>query len=321
MVKNDIQVKEELVEQILGTLDEGNVKHDWLEGLLYARYGFINNPRYEEVTKKVLEPKHVMGALAEKQYRFEVEEMGHGIIHFVSSLANAQVPEEQWDLCEKNPAYVLEIHKPMFRVQRYKFADNSWGYALTPVKTRLIRSWQIVVRDAMAVIQCVRCEWGPSLEELAAEYVRIGIPFQTLMSVAMDRVQWRDTGLCPSVPRRSKDFKATQEEYDIYVHRRDQLLSQPRARAAALAGGILWRLSREALEHRRDVPLGPSKEVTSYYGPTAGEQSGTLDDTLTEDEIKILHGMYYVETGESAVTLCQTSYYLISIQVMVAGTK
>ncbi|KAG1732330.1 hypothetical protein EDD22DRAFT_735133, partial [Suillus occidentalis] len=96
-------------------------------------------------------------------------------------------------------------------------------------------------------------------------------------------------------------WTADKYEYADYELRRNRLLRLPHVRvAAAQAGGILWRLCKQELAN--DIPNGPSADVV-YFADMSNESSKTLVyDTLSEHEIEILCGIYYVDTDRRAQT-------------------
>ena len=86
-------------------------------------------------------------------------------------------------------------------------------------------------------------------------------------------------------------------DYLAYETRRDAFLSQPRARAALLKGGIVWRLAREHI-HVEDVLNGPSDDAHQYPKVLCTSDGRLVeDDDLTEDELNLICGVYEVALG------------------------
>ncbi|KAI0713029.1 hypothetical protein C8T65DRAFT_574267 [Cerioporus squamosus] len=93
--------------------------------------------------------------------------------------------------------------------------------------------------------------------------------------------------------------QSTYSHYDYlaYEDRVRGLLRGPKARAALLAGGIVWRLALELLGglFLDDAAKGPSPDVYRYneqFRPDVGDDF--LDDKLSSDELDIVCGTYRV---------------------------
>ena len=61
---------------------------------------------------------------------------------------------------------------------------------------------------------------------------------------------------------RFSGYVPSKQDYETYKSIRNRFLSSPRARAAVLKGGIIWRLAKEAIPESA-VLSGPSTEVYS----------------------------------------------------------
>ena len=79
-------------------------------------------------------------------------------------------------------------------------------------------------------------------------------------------------------------------------------MSRPYHRAALLQGGIIWRLALDTLEFPTDAEInvtqGPSEDALTR-GTTIVLDDGLelSDDTLTEEEIELICGVYKWSTG------------------------
>ena len=71
------------------------------------------------------------------------------------------------------------------------------------------------------------------------------------------------------------------------------LLNSPRGRAALKEGGIVWRLAMEDLQ--QDAIFNGPTEMRSQVFITDGLEC--YDDVLTDQELEIICGVYYVGTG------------------------
>ncbi|KAG0703296.1 hypothetical protein DFH29DRAFT_791366, partial [Suillus ampliporus] len=100
---------------------------------------------------------------------------------------------------------------------------------------------------------------------------------------------------------RPSSFQPNIYTYKNYERRRDDFLKQPHARAALLRGGILWQLCQASFGDRLGLLNGPSLDVRLFGEaklfslPTNGEgATWAWDDTLTDDEVDLICGIYYV---------------------------
>ena len=135
-----------------------------------------------------------------------------------------------------------------------------------------------------------------------------GIPFRTLFRstevAALLQQGLASTDIRPEqlFPLRPRAHVYTGADYNAYEEARDSLLrSDCRiGRAALLSGGILWRLAIESLAP--DLVLENPGELArakgigfTYWDHTGGAY---VDDGLTDDEIRLIIGMYVCEPAE-----------------------
>ena len=91
-------------------------------------------------------------------------------------------------------------------------------------------------------------------------------------------------------------------EYTVYRELQDRVLSCPYHCVALLQGGIVWHLALDALEFPTDAEIsvtqGPSEDALTR-GTTIVLDNGLelSDDSLTEEEIELICGVYKWLTG------------------------
>lgn len=213
--------------------------------------------------------------------------------YFISTLVLVlEPPSIIWDL---HPDHARQLLSQNAYFQIHQVKDKSLpGYLVLPLIQKYARTWNLFLAQATSVVQCIREQWGPSLEDVVLCLFERGIPFKVLFHSEY-----------PSLPRpitvfesnrRPYGWTADKYEYADYELRRNRLLRLPHVRvAAAQAGGILWRLCKQELAN--EIPNGPSADVV-YFADMSKDSSHTLIyDTLSEHEIEILCGIYYVDTG------------------------
>ncbi|KAF7965219.1 hypothetical protein HWV62_45059 [Athelia sp. TMB] len=156
-------------------------------------------------------------------------------------------------------------------------------------------SWKLVVEDATTALECVRAAPPDTTRQSLAEFFFItGRPFRTLRCAP-------PTDPIPALPVRSlgsrpQNFLASAIDLRAYEYRRGRFLKSDRARAAALHGGIVWRLTMESFT-REQISDGPTDLATSLYNRMDGESDGAWDDQLSEEELDLICGVYKVHTG------------------------
>ena len=86
-------------------------------------------------------------------------------------------------------------------------------------------------------------------------------------------------------------------EYTVYEELQDRVLNHPYHHAALLQGSIAWHLALHALKFPTNAEIsvtqGPLEDVLTR-GTTIDLNNGVelFDDTLTEEEIELICGVY-----------------------------
>ena len=91
-------------------------------------------------------------------------------------------------------------------------------------------------------------------------------------------------------------------EYTVYQELWDRVLSCPYHCAALLQGSIIWCLALETLEFPTDAEInvtqGPLEDALTRVTTIILDDGLELsDDTLTEEEIELICGVYKWSTG------------------------
>lgn len=281
----------------------------YLETILSTRYGIKPCPQwilellpsyedmYDETTPAISEVRKYM---AEKDAQLQDEDNVASIRHiFLHVKEGTPLPPALWDLHDSNYS-LKKVSYTTFRfVYEAKFTPPV--YSIIPSDKRYIRSWTLVVPHATTVVQVVRNNWGPSLEDLIGEFVSLGIPFFTLaLSPNPPHKLPRPETVFENLSRPSS-FQPNAYTYKTYELQRDDFLKHPHARAALLRGGILWRLCKASFEERLGLVNGPSSDVRLFgeakrfpSSTTDGVTWTAWDDILTDDEVDLICGVYYV---------------------------
>jgi hypothetical protein len=153
----------------------------------------------------------------------------------------------------------------------------------------------------MTALECIRRGLGPHTLDIADYLIDHGVPFSTLSSLpTSSRYRKCDPQRVGCLlGRRPKGYTFNLADYAAYTTiRNSYLLSQPNARAALCAGGIVARLAREEMSNLA-VLSGPSEAALD--GEQAVLTSGNdrfCDDTIPPAVMDLICGVYEVETGE-----------------------
>jgi hypothetical protein len=165
--------------------------------------------------------------------------------------------------------------------------------------------WKLAVTSPSDVLFVCRLNMNFNEYDLARCLIQQGIPFRTLMPLS---VVPRPLGP-PSLmlPIRLSGYKFTPKDYEAYQEQCAVIFSQPRARAALLRGGIIWRLAVETLSID-DALIGPSTGATihgrAFTIPNPFSDGIFGDDDLTQVELDLLCGANVCYTGK------QMSHYI-----------
>jgi hypothetical protein len=152
-------------------------------------------------------------------------------------------------------------------------------------------SWVLCLHDSTTVLQIYRNRWA-TLDRIVHELLSRGIAFNTgLPHSNPDPVErsYESTGLGVRLP----GYRPRSDDYNSYVAARTELLHSSVGRAAALMGGIIARLARDVVS-ASDVLSGPSLFSSLPQVAAVGTQL-FVDDQLSELQLDIISGVYYVE--------------------------
>ena len=191
-----------------------------------------------------------------------------------------------------------------FSVRKVQVDNEPW-YLLME-KGASTSANHLLLRDPVAVVQIVRCNWGITASEVADQLITHGIQFHTLRKGRRPTVQemQRFSHLTrPGAPRcilgyRRSDYKADTHDLHVYEAERDRFLRSSRGRATVMCGGIVGRIAREVVPDAH-VIYGPDPDLVCLRGRCFLDtlSGGYWDDEITSEEIDLICGVYIVERG------------------------
>ena len=276
--------------------------HDTIVDIAHYRYGLILSSTYTSSSSSLPDwntTKRILGIESQVSAHPAVMGVIRELVGSLLEVAGGVVrypPKGLWDLNLHDDEYLPKITSPTvsLRVENTSIGLVCWIESINLHSSRNA-PWSLLVQDPAIAIECLRRRWGPHLVDIAFELHSRGIPFKTYIAVnyqiTLDRpavigLGYRLSGYVPS-----------KRDYETYESIRNRFLSSPRARAAMLKGGIIWRLAKEAIPESA-VLSGPSTEVYSTGAMFQSNRGIFLDDGLSEDELDLISGVYKVFTGK-----------------------
>lgn len=280
---------------------------DILTVTMLRRYGFDWDPA--DVGGHILAPNDVVwkkygtNVLQDTASYVNIEYKGP-IASFIKSLLEndlRSLPRLHWDLSPLSFFPLRDAFNRHFVFNQYDL-DGKITYTLTPkplVQDNI--DWVLTVCSATTVLQCIRCT--SSMSDAARLLLKRGVTFNTFLPRATLEAQV-PTRPCLTLlhhiglGERREGYAPGAADYEAYESARDAFLRSPRARAALLKGGIVWRLAMEFIEPGL-VLAGPSDDALARgqsLRPTAGGPE-YFDDELTSNELDLICGVYQVRTG------------------------
>jgi hypothetical protein len=215
---------------------------------------------------------------------------------FVSTLLNdGHVPGLLWDL-NVGSAHFLGNKTRVIRVSP-RHIDKQVLFFLEHIHSNH-HPFQLAVPDAATALQCLRESWGPHVEDIIRQLLRLGIPFTTRVPGPLPDGEVSSSREPVVLGYREVGYRPDSVDYAEYeTIRRAFCESEQHSRAALLKGGIVWRLVKEILSPG-DVLTGPTADVC-YHGHalTCPNNQILWDDDLSEDELDMICGVYKIFTG------------------------
>ena len=231
--------------------------------------------------------------------RFLFKEASHHVLlepaieNFCNVLANPDVRvrnlSQGWDLRH------LRLQIQGLRLSLGTNVDESSPMYTISSTTVVQGGWVICVHNPTTILQIYRNSWT-TLETIVRELVIRGIPFNTGVPDTGRKVfekgyESMGLGLRPVgyIPRT--------HDYNAYVAARTNVFLSHIGRAALLKGGLIARLARDTVSVS-DILSGPESSTSLMIGTVGGVQ--LVDDQLSDYQLDVISGVYYVETATDA---------------------
>jgi len=218
-----------------------------------------------------------------------------------SELGN--IPDELWDLGPNTNLSASNAHITVSYARPSEWPNEEDRlYIIESSQPGEPQIWKLAVRDAATAVMCLRQDWGPNIMIIAQKLLDKGIAFKTLqpMGVAPDTFPLLQKPNTYTLGFVRQPFRPLNVDYVIYEQHRHAFMKEPRARAALLHGGLIWRLALHSLgfEALPSILDGISQEAVPFgLRLTIGNQT-YFDDELCEEEIDFMCGTYYLSTSK-----------------------
>ncbi len=224
---------------------------------------------------------------------------------------------ETWDLDARSHSFLprtinirqVRLHEHV----RWEAGHEHASYEVTFHTDPKNMAWQLIT-GAAATVFLLRCAIVIDSQSAARTLVLSGVPFHTVTMCSAVPHPPPSSMLQGKlvVPYRPKSFIPTAHDYQSYVQRVLQIVRRPHAVAGLRMGGIVWRLLTEAVGDDEDLQnrlaqqaaSGPSGESSSYGEVLRLSRSfAFMDDSLSEEELDAISGVYKVYTGKLSWSL------------------
>jgi len=231
------------------------------------------------------------------------------------------------EFCDLMPHHPLSLHgrHPNFAVghlpQPYRKdntseEDRNW-YILLPHED-IDREFRDIPCDlafdnplsALVAVRavCTSVERQPAIRTvsgLANFLAKHGVPFRTLRPTLFPRVDVVE-GTATGLGVRKTDFRPTLRDLEVYHELLHNFFRHPRSRAALTYGGIIWRIAIDHMawdgagEGPSFVWSGLGCEWDHIAGFVLADRTELHDDCLSQSDVNLISGMYYVWTADRA---------------------
>lgn len=287
--------------------------------ILYYRYGFVLNKsrstgdedanetiynpaiqkQWQLLTKIIASNAAVIPDVTEPIF------LAFGFLAAFSDKGYVPNPEIQntWDMNAQSACPLREVmDRSLLIITRDGEGDNGdlVLYTISSKSDIATRSgggikWTLAIQDPIAVLDTVRRNLGPDIENVVNFLVHSGIPFNTIVASNTYPPPPR-LRLSPPVGlgKRLRSWSPDPEDYRDYEEARDDFLRGPFGRAALLRGGIIWRLSKEIVPIYEvfDGPTQMAKEFGQVVLTTGGDDM--IDDNLSDEQLGLISGLYHI---------------------------
>jgi hypothetical protein len=297
----DRDIYAEDVKHLYGHLvSDSSVVSRSLKHILFYRYGFkpqvpyTTDSRMRELETNNSECRVVVSAMDRLGLKTFLEDDLHEAVvdmynFIICNPTRLFAFDPLWDL---HPSFWgCVVDHPVF--QYCKISDD---IHLIGVRDRPLHKqfYLLMIPHACTVLQVFR-EDHRGVLAIARSLIAWGIPFHTVRChlekpIGLGVMEKKSFGL----GFRHNGHKFNDAEYAIYETKKRDILKSRYGRVAVMAGGILWRLSKDVVDHKT-VTRGPTPSYMQE-GTAVGSLGNfhLVDDQLSATEEDIICGVYHM---------------------------
>jgi hypothetical protein len=288
--------------------DEPQPEAQFLEDLVYCRYGFSLDAVFYESPKgikiTIKDQNSVLRSVGGQHLDFSSKKSQLPISDFVNILANAtdpfnQVPGVYWDLSSDNYGF-LSQQESHFRIEVKDFS-NQVLCLLHPrgLESSKCPAWLLAV-PPMTALECIRRGFGPDPHPVAEYLATHGMEFRTLQRLpsGLPPTSPGNPSPTPTLGMKPLDHKYDSADFAKYLMIRDSYLeNHSHARCALSTGGLIARIARDVLPVSV-ISMGPSRDALEGKQDVlyCGDEI-YVDDALSVEALQLICGTYAQETA------------------------
>ncbi|KAF8422591.1 hypothetical protein L210DRAFT_3509910 [Boletus edulis BED1] len=290
-------------------IDDEQVDVPQLDVLLYHRYGFILEALAAAIREGSVTPVDdplsldaVAQVLMEKNAVSSTSCQDAACQAVTLIKRGLPIPDLYWDLKNnklrgRNPCYFMFLPLELNSVD----SDTTLkGYTVNPTSSRYLRPWVVLFESSIAVTQCIRERWGPSLEDVISKACQTGFRIHLFLVKFKTDLPLRSYPI-PMYSRREREGGFVPSHFDFHAYQKtvQSLLEVPRLRCAVLRGGILTRICSPYVDLDDVAAYGPSNDAIRYGSRWKGEDDNVvfIEDYVSEAEIELLCGHFHIDTS------------------------
>ncbi|KAJ3710638.1 hypothetical protein DFJ43DRAFT_1009176 [Lentinula guzmanii] len=277
-----------------------------IEDIAYHRFGFLKNTMQDgrelSISTKIWQK--TLGLLGHGRPPLPQGPDDHTKLQLCQFFMDLLASSSLQDAPQLYDLAAMDIHnRPLipFEVDAVSSYNGLW-FLIRTSEVKDNEGFVIALQSPATVMEIARRRWGPGTEDILKCLINEGMPFNTLRASHSPRERMVMPRRRPALLGfRSAGFSPTLQDYRSYEVLRDAFLRSARGRAALLAGGIVARLARDAVNDQ-DVYDGPTENALQEGEHVLcvweeGKDHAFWDDHLTQEEIDLICGAYEVATG------------------------
>jgi hypothetical protein len=276
------------------------IPYDTLDIAAYLRFGFQHD-HPSAAGSKTVAWNFVRQLLGDGRWTLMLEDdvpmMDQGLMcqffgYLSTSTKIADIPPPFYDLRQLTSDVNCLPHNTKIHVCR----GNPTHYIFVPTEVTDTQFF-VAIKSAAMAVEVIRRVWDLDHMSLIEALLARCIPFRLCVPGPHRNNQmptsWPEVS---SLGIRSPDSQFDEVDFQVYEALRNEFFRSERGHLALLEGGLAARLAHEVIPHTKAYN-GPASDVGTA-GLFIKGAPGYYSDVLSEAELNLIFGVYYVETGK-----------------------